>query len=87
MLTEKDIEEYREKWLKHYLDIDNQQAIFHLNQYCDMALAHLKACEQKPAAWIKNHKGGTNLNWDRVDHFYAEAMTLYARPVPPKEAK
>jgi len=72
MLTEKDIEELTEG---------------EMMSLCDMAEAHRLACEQKPAAWIKNHKGGTNLNWDRVDHFYAEAMPLYARPVPPKEAK
>lgn len=35
-----------------------------------------------PAAWIEHHKGGDNLNWERVDHPYAKATPLYKLPPP-----
>lgn len=41
--------------------------------------------EAQPVAWIEHHKGGDNLNWERVDHPYATATPLYAAPQPPAE--
>lgn len=34
----------------------------------------------EPVAWIEHHKGGDNLNWERVDHPYAKATPLYTAP-------
>jgi len=40
----------------------------------------------EPVAWIEHHKGGDNLNWERVDHPYAKATPLYAAPISEKQA-
>lgn len=32
--------------------------------------------EPEILAWIEHHKGGDNLNWERVDHPYAQATPL-----------
>ena len=33
---------------------------------------------KKLVAWLEHHKGGDNLNWERVDHPYAKATPLYS---------
>lgn len=34
----------------------------------------------KAVAYIEHHKGGDNLQWDRIDHPYAKATPLYTHP-------
>jgi len=51
-----------------------------LNAVCDLARIGLAALDAEPVAWIEHHKGGDNLNWERVDHEYAKATPLIAAP-------
>ena len=48
-------------------------------------LAEAQAPTREPVAWIEHHKGGDNLNWERVDHAYAKATPLF-RALPIESA-
>lgn len=51
------------------------------------ALRSQSADSAVAVAWIEHHKGGDNLNWERVDHSYAKATPLChcAAPAPAKD--
>jgi hypothetical protein len=68
-----------EKWKKdHVIYSADQKAAVILLEDLEAMLAGKVLCEKEPVAYIEHHKGGDNLNCDRVDHEYAKATPLYA---------
>ncbi len=52
----------------------NKESLHRIADALQLAIA---AQPTGASAWIEHHKGGDNLNWDRVDHPYAKATPLF----------